>query len=397
MMVMVEGRRPRCWGCKQIGHIAKFFPQRPENKEKASVTTTTTKDAAATTTTTINKEAEAQGPGQVQPKSNNQEGWTEVTRKRRGSPKKGEKSPSSSPPQKQIKAPPPPPPAVAVAATPEPPATPTPAPVTPTPAIPTLATQKPAASPTTSTANPKTPAAAVPPVSPKKNKKKTKQNQIEEMETSVNLKRRRDSGEGAAKKICPEQPKAGPSSQLQKQQPPPSPPLSPPPLPPQILQPTQTPHQIVTLSPQQEQFFKKCRRSYQIPLPRSQSADRSQPPNLTRTPSLPSLSPSALSTQELFSAKQRHGPPASKKTNRQEGEELSIQQIQQAAAFCSVELEAVGDFQLQKALKSLLSLDKVKDLKVSNPANFRSAAMVTTFVRSAGDRTKGVWKFLSTV
>ena len=70
MMVMVEGRRPRCWGCKQIGHIAKFCPQRPENKEKASATltttttTTTTKDAAATTTTN-NKEAEAQGPGQV--------------------------------------------------------------------------------------------------------------------------------------------------------------------------------------------------------------------------------------------------------------------------------------------------------------------------------------------
>ena len=91
MMVMVEGRRPRCWGCKQIGHIAKFCPQRPENKEKASTstttTTTTTKDATAPT---ITKEAEAKGPGQVQPQ-NNQEGWTEVTKKRRGSPKQGEK------------------------------------------------------------------------------------------------------------------------------------------------------------------------------------------------------------------------------------------------------------------------------------------------------------------
>ena len=168
MMVMVEGRRPRCWGCKQIGHIDMFCPQRPENKEKAAPTaTTTTKDIAATTTTTINKEVKAQGPGQVQPKLNKQEGWTEVTRKRRGSPKKGEKSPSSSPPQKQIKAPP----AVAVAATPEPPATPTP--VTPTPAT---ATQKPAASPTTSTATPKTPATAVPPMSPKRTKRKTNNN-----------------------------------------------------------------------------------------------------------------------------------------------------------------------------------------------------------------------------
>ena len=64
MIVMVEGRRPRCWGCKQIGHIAKFCPQRSENKEKASATLTTTKDAAATTTT-INKEAKARGPNQV--------------------------------------------------------------------------------------------------------------------------------------------------------------------------------------------------------------------------------------------------------------------------------------------------------------------------------------------
>ena len=329
MMVMVEGRRPRCWGCKQIGHIAKFCPQRPENKDKAAPTaTTTTKDIAAATTTTI-KEAKVQGPGQVQPKLNNQEGWTEVTRKRRGSPKKGEKSPSSSsPPQKQIKAPS----AVAVAATPEPPATPapvSPTPATPTPATPTPKTHKSTASPTTSTATPKTPAAAVPPMSPKKNKKKSKQ-QIEDMDTSVNLKRRRDSGEGAAKKICPEQPKAGPSSQLQNQilPPPPPSPVPPPPFPPQILQPTQPPHQIVTLSLQQEQFLKKCRRPYQIPLPRSQSTDRSQPLNLTRTPSLPSLSPSTISSQELFPAKQRHDPPASKKTtNRQEGE-LSIQQIQ---------------------------------------------------------------------
>ena len=201
-------------------------------------------------------------------------------------------------------------------------------------------------------------------------------------------------GRGPQKKICPEQPKASPSSQ--KQQTPP--PLPPPPFPPQILQPTQPPHQIVTLSPQQEQCLKKYHRPYQLPLPRSQSADRSQPLNLTRTPSLPSLSPTIISSQELFPAKRKQNPPASKKANQQEGEkELTIQQIQQAAALCSVELEAVAEFQLRKALKPLLSLDKIKNLNVSNPVNFRSAAMVTTFVRSAGDRTKGVWKFLSTV
>ncbi len=77
--------------------------------------------------------------------------------------------------------------------------------------------------------------------------------------------------------------------------------------------------------------------------------------------------------------------------------DLTIGQMQRAAALCSAELEAVGDFQLRKALKPLARLEKINDLKVSNPVNFRSAAMVTTFVRSAGDRTKGVWQFLNTV
>ena len=27
-MVVVEGRRPRCWSCKQLGHISKFCPKK---------------------------------------------------------------------------------------------------------------------------------------------------------------------------------------------------------------------------------------------------------------------------------------------------------------------------------------------------------------------------------
>ena len=155
------------------------------------------------------------------------------------------------------------------------------------------------------------------------------------------------------------------------------------------------------LSPQHELFFKKHHRPYKIPLPRSQSAERAQPSGLARTPSLPSLSPTDFSSQELFPAiispKRKTNPPAEKKKPNYHDNELSIGQIQRAAALCSAELEAVGDFQLRKALKPLASLEKIQNLRVSNPTNFRSAAMVTTFVRSAGDRTKGVWKFLSTV
>ena len=156
------------------------------------------------------------------------------------------------------------------------------------------------------------------------------------------------------------------------------------------------------LSPQQEHFLHKYHRPYKIPMPRSQSAEMAQPSSLARTPSLPTLSPGDISSQELFPAipspKRKPDPPPArkKKPNRQE-DELSIGQIQRAAALCSVELEAVGEFLFRKALKPLLSLEKINDLNITNPSNFRSAAMVTTFVRSAGDRTKGVWKFLSTV
>ena len=52
MMVVVEGRRPRCWGCKQLGYIAKFCPQ----KEQSASTTATTEAAIRT-----------EGPGSERP------------------------------------------------------------------------------------------------------------------------------------------------------------------------------------------------------------------------------------------------------------------------------------------------------------------------------------------
>ena len=76
---------------------------------------------------------------------------------------------------------------------------------------------------------------------------------------------------------------------------------------------------------------------------------------------------------------------------------ISSDQVKKAPTLCSVELEAIGDFQLRKALKPLLDLEKVDKKKNSNPMNFKGTPMVTTFVLSAGDRTWGVWKFLETV
>ena len=174
MIVMVEGRRPRCWACKQIGHISKFCPEKPENAATAAAATatTTTVSTATTTTTSSSKTAEAQDPSQGQPKTNDKEGWSEVTRKRRGSPKQGEKSLMASPPQNQTKTPEP-----AAATTQEKATTPT--------------TKKGPQTPTTKTTSST-------PVSPTLAKKKKNKEDHESMETTTNLKRRRDSGEGAA-------------------------------------------------------------------------------------------------------------------------------------------------------------------------------------------------------
>ena len=77
MMVVVEGRQPRCWSCKQLGHIAKFCPQ----KEQLTLTTATTTVAAT------QKEVPKKNLGPDQPKGD--EGWKEVTRKKKkGNPPK---------------------------------------------------------------------------------------------------------------------------------------------------------------------------------------------------------------------------------------------------------------------------------------------------------------------
>ena len=57
------------------------------------------------------------------------------------------------------------------------------------------------------------------------------------------------------------------------------------------------------------------------------------------------------------------------------------------AALCSSgAVEANFDYSLKKALKTLIDLKKVNDLPVTNPLNFRSAPIVSTFVCSAGSR-----------
>ena len=156
-------------GCKQVGHIAKFCPQ----KAKDAGTENTAATAAAAATTTINNKQpnkEEQGPGQVQSKTNDPEGWTEVARRKKKSPKSGDSIPATISPVKTAKEP----------------------------------TKKPATKPSESlrpTSKQSTTPAPTPespkPAAPSKKEKKITQ---EPMETTVNLKRRRESGKGASKK-----------------------------------------------------------------------------------------------------------------------------------------------------------------------------------------------------
>ena len=49
---------------------------------------------------------------------------------------------------------------------------------------------------------------------------------------------------------------------------------------------------------------------------------------------------------------------------------------------------------VKKSLKPLLSLRTVDKLDITNPYLFKDAPMLTTFVRTAGNRTKELWQFI---
>ena len=430
MMVVVEGRRPRCWSCKQLGHISKFCPQKnPANAAAATDTTATTTTTATITTAITSSKTPEKESGQVQPPKNPEEGWTEVTKKKKKSPKK---TTTASP---------------AKNADPDSPALsttePIPRDITEHTSIQTIkaSSRRKAKVKTTPTTVPTTPEASE-----------------TAMETAMNLKRRRNSEEGAAKKKCsgppcPEDPLEGPSNayppkqSLHQQVPlhvpllphfpplslpppplplpalpppqycipqnatleplqppqylqPPQPPL-PPPKPPQPPQPPQPIDQEHSKPPHHFRQLPKVRPHQILHVARSHSLERQPSPKFIRTLSLPSLSPS--SSPELFP--ERIPTPVSiaadplTTPSRQQAKAANSavkDQCRKATELCSIETDSVRDHQLRKILKQLIQLEKVDKKKISNPLNFKSAAMVTTFIRSAGDRTKGVWQFLDT-
>ena len=219
MILVVEGRRPRCWSSKQVGHIAKFCPKKDQQNSAATTAATATTTNTVTTATISSEPSTDKESGQAQLKKD-EEGWTEVTRKKRKSPKRGEDKPATTSPVKNA----------------EPASTPAFIPASVTEPIPAHITEHPVLPAAKASAN---------------KKPKAKTTTETPMETSTNLKRRRNSGEVASKKMCsgpshPKDPLEGPSNAFPQSQPLPQqvplqPPFSspPPPPPPQHAPPKQ--------------------------------------------------------------------------------------------------------------------------------------------------------------
>ena len=161
MMVVVEGRKPLCWNCKKLGHFSRSCPQKttitgPKTTSTTSDTINTMTMTTKTTTTTAASTNSNPETG-VQPEK--EEGWTLVKGNKKKSPKK-------------------------------------------------------AATTITTTTIAATPATIQTP-----NKKKSQNLQQEEMETTLNLKRRRDSGDTEKEREKKQQKTNSPKPEKEKPQP----------------------------------------------------------------------------------------------------------------------------------------------------------------------------------
>ena len=78
MTVVVEGRKPQCWNCKQLGHFSKSCPQKTNQTQAVTATTAT---IAATVTKEKTTTTESEGPhSETGGHPDKEEGWTQVQR-----------------------------------------------------------------------------------------------------------------------------------------------------------------------------------------------------------------------------------------------------------------------------------------------------------------------------
>ena len=133
-----------------------------------------------------------------------------------------------------------------------------------------------------------------------------------------------------------------------------------------------------------------------IPPPQHTPENPTKPP-LSPTP--PTLSP--ISTPKLLSRSHsatkdpQPSPSTSGTVRRSRSASRDVQQALNSFYFCQDILESPTlDRQIQNLLKPLRDLKKVDQKDITNPYLFKGAAMVTTFVCSAGNRTNKLWQFI---
>ena len=332
MTVIVEGRKPLCWSCNKIGHFSKNCPQKP-----TIITTTTT---TTTTTATPSPVIAAITPtktteNQQETPTENEEGWTQVTRKKGG---------KKTPPKKL--------------ATTENKTTDA------TTFSTTTTTTKPT---TTTTTNTKQSTTA-------KQSLITKDNQTTEpMDMSINLKRRRDSEDSPTKegeKKHPKKPSQTPPISQHKG----DKTIEKSPVPNQ-----QRPAQLIPL-PQKPKTTPII--PTEIPLPPSLSPIKT-PKMLTRSHSATRLSPSPQTPSTSTATVQK--PRACSASTE-------ARRAINSYYFCEDIIE--NPHMLKQSLKPLRSLKKIDTKDITKPHLFKDAPKLTTFVSSAGNRTKELWNFI---
>ena len=129
------------------------------------------------------------------------------------------------------------------------------------------------------------------------------------------------------------------------------------------------------------------------PSPSTSQQSNADPP-LSVT--LPSILP--LSTLRLFSRSHSEirgltpPPLSSLETITRKRTKSGANEVRQAFNgfyFCAATLQSPNiDYQLKKNLNPLISFTKINHKDITNAYLFRDAPMVTTFVRSAGTRTR---------
>ena len=195
------------------------------------------------------------------------------------------------------------------------------------------------------------------------------------MDCTINLKRRRDSGDSVAGEGEKKHVK-GPHQE------------------------TETQSQMPSL-PQHKGEKKKERSAQIIPPPQKHQNTPLHLSDFPLSPKSPSLSP--ITTPKLLTRAHsvtRESPTAAASSPtepkpRSRSASNEVRRAFTAFHFCQDILKPQNmENILKQTLKPLPSLKTIDGKDITNPYLFKNAAMVTTFVRSAGPRTKELWHFL---